>query len=73
MGLLVICDRCYRELSGLEDTYLLRYERHGAFALKSLTRTALNLVSDGDNTILCMDCMNGLMNYLGSAVPPEEE
>lgn len=73
MGLLVICDRCYRELSGLDDTYLLRYERHGAFALKSLTRTALNLVSDGDNTILCMDCMNGLMNYLGSAVPPEEE
>ena len=73
MGLLVRCDRCNCDLSGLDDAYLLRHGRLGAWSLATLSRTALTLLSDGDNTILCEECMNGFMNYLGSSDPPEEE
>lgn len=66
MALLVRCDRCYCELSGLDTAYLLRYSDAGACFFTSQNRTALQLLDDGENIILCEKCMNGLQNYLGS-------
>ena len=71
MGLSVRCDRCYCELSGIDDAYLLRHDRLGAYSLTSLNKTASYLLEDGEDIILCEDCMNGLMDYLGSGIPED--
>ena len=48
MSILVRCDRCSCELSGLDDAYLLRHDRVAAWSLTNLKRTASELLSDGD-------------------------
>ena len=64
MALSLKCDRCNCELSGLDDAYLLRHDRVGAWALTSLERTAAGLLGDGDNTILCEDCMSDFSEFM---------
>lgn len=64
MALSLKCDRCSCELSGLDDAYLLRHDRVGAWSLTNLERTALGLLSDGDNTILCEDCMSDFADFM---------
>lgn len=71
MGLSAKCDRCFCDLSGIDTTYLLRYDDVGAWSLTSLNKTASYLLEDGEDIILCEDCMNGLMNYLGSGEPED--
>ena len=69
MGLSVCCDRCYCEIESADTAYLLRYDSVGVWSIKNQNRTALQLLSDGENIILCEKCMNGLQNYLGSGEP----
>ena len=64
MSLLLHCDRCNCELSGLDDAYLIRYKDVAAFALKTLNRTALGMLNDGDNYILCDECMDKFTNFM---------
>ena len=64
MSLLVRCSRCNCELSGLDDAYLLRYKDVAAFSLATLNRTALGILNDGENYILCDECMDKFSNFM---------
>lgn len=52
------------KLSGLDDAYLLRHDRVVAWSLINLERTASGLLSDGDNTILCENCMSAFTDFM---------
>lgn len=64
MGLLVRCDRCNCELSGLDDAYLLRYDSMAAWSLTNLNRTALGLLDSGENIVLCENCMSDFDEFM---------
>ena len=64
MSLFLRCDRCNRELSGLDAVHLLRHDSRTARSLTTLNRTALDLLDGGENTILCEDCMNGFIDFM---------
>ena len=64
MSLLLRCDRCNCELPGLDDAYLLRHDSMAAWSLTSLNRTALGLLNDGENTVLCEDCMSDFTDFM---------
>lgn len=64
MALLVRCSRCNCELSGLDYAYLIRYKDVAAFTLTTLNRTALGMLNDGDNYILCDECMDKFTNFV---------
>ena len=71
MALLVRCDRCDCELSGVTTAYLLRYDDVCAWNLTTQNRTATNLLADGDNVILCDRCMDKFTEFLNNYEPTE--
>lgn len=64
MALLLRCDRCNCELSGLDDAYLLRHDSMAAWSLTNLNRTALGLLDGGENTVLCENCMSAFTDFM---------
>lgn len=64
MSLLLRCDRCNCELSGLDDAYLLRHDSMAAWSLTNLNRTALGLLDGGENIVLCEDCMSDFSDFM---------
>lgn len=51
------CDRCKKELSGLNDANLLKYINKSAYTLSTMHLTDTQLLDGGDNCILCESCM----------------
>ena len=58
------CDRCKRELQGLDDANLLKYNNVSAYGMSTMRRTDTQLLDGGDTVILCENCMEDFENFM---------
>lgn len=60
------CDRCKKELSGLDDANLLKYNNASAYTLSTMHCTDIQLLDGGDDCILCESCMEDFEIFMGN-------
>lgn len=60
------CDRCKKELHGLDDANLLKYNNNSAYTLSTMHCTDMQLLDGGDNCILCESCMEDFEIFMGN-------
>lgn len=60
------CDRCKKELSGLDDANLMKHNNSSAYGLSTMHRTDIQLLDGGDTCILCEDCMEDFEIFMGN-------
>lgn len=60
------CNRCKHELSGLDDATLLKYNSRSAYTMSTMHETDIQLLDGGDTVILCETCMEKFENFMSS-------
>ena len=60
------CDRCKRELQGLDDANLLKYNNNSAYTMSTMYQTDTQLLDGGDSVILCETCMEDFEIFMGN-------
>lgn len=60
------CDRCKKELHGVDDANLLKYNNKSAYTLSTMHWTDIQLLDGGDNCILCESCMEDFKIFMGN-------
>lgn len=58
------CDKCNAPITGLDDVMLIRYDTMGVYGIKNLSRSASQLLSDGENAMLCEKCGRAFKEFL---------
>lgn len=58
------CDKCKDKLHATDQALLIRYDSVTAYYLTTLTRNACEMLSHGDNVILCPKCREDFYSYI---------
>lgn len=64
MRITLHCDRCNKNIDGIDKALFLRHDTVSAWYATSLNRTATQIVADGENTILCKTCRDEFYNFI---------
>lgn len=64
MNITLHCDRCHKKIDGIDEVLFLRHDTVSAWYAVSLNRTANQIVSDGENTILCETCRDEFYSFI---------
>lgn len=64
--IILMCDRCKRELSSLDDANLLKYNNSCAYTMATMHQTDIQLLDGGDTVILCETCMEEFEKFMSS-------
>ena len=60
----VRCDKCNKPIKGLDDVMLIRYDTMGVYGIQNLSRSASQLLADGENAMLCEKCGRAFREFL---------
>ena len=60
----VKCDKCNKPIKGLDDVMLIRYDSMGVYGIQNLSRSASQLLADGENAMLCEKCGRAFREFL---------
>ena len=60
----VRCDKCNKPIKGLDDVMLIRYDTMGVYGIQNLSRSASQLLADGENAMLGEKCGRAFREFL---------
>lgn len=58
------CDKCKDKISAADRALLIRHDSITAYYLTTLTRNACEILSHGDNVVLCTKCRDDFYSYI---------
>lgn len=64
MSMVVYCDKCNAEINSIDQPLLIRHDIITAWYLTSLNRNAIQMLSDGENVVLCEKCRSKFYKFI---------
>lgn len=65
MSVILHCDRCGKEINSVDEAMIINHDTCTAWMLQTLKYTAMSLLSDADNDILCEQCTEDFKKFMG--------
>lgn len=64
MSMVIYCDKCNAEINSIDQPLLIRYDTITAWYLTDLNHNASQMLSDGENVVLCEKCRGEFYKYI---------